>query len=137
MLAALHQCLCAGFWVACGLHAYEIGCTHTPHHAPLPSPYLLAPADGFLGAIETSGGFGDPFLFGLLPVIMAWRQRYSSGQQEEEGEGKKMRAEMVPGGKAGLAGLGKCFCVRACLLAWVGACLCACLPWMCRPRRPR
>ncbi|KAM3567078.1 hypothetical protein VYU27_010771, partial [Nannochloropsis oceanica] len=43
--------------------------------------------DGFLGAIETSGGFGDPFLFGILPVVMAWRQRYSGPQPGKNAEG--------------------------------------------------
>jgi hypothetical protein len=42
-----------------------------------------------LGAIETSGGFGDPFLFGLLPVIMAWKQREARPEGEEGGEGGK------------------------------------------------
>jgi hypothetical protein len=46
--------------------------------------------DGFLGAIETSGGFGDPFLFGLLPVFMAWRQRYGGKEEGKNAEGEGM-----------------------------------------------
>lgn len=77
-------------------------------------PPLLASVvypEGFLTAIETSGGFGDPFLFGLLPVVMAWKQRYGTpAAATQAGEGlstetvvEREKAEpLLPGGKASL-----------------------------------
>lgn len=79
-------------------------CAYLPPRSPSQTLHATPTApDGFLGAIETSGGFGDPFLFGLLPVLMAWRQRY--GPEAAEGN-KEMVEPLVPGGKAGLVGLG-------------------------------
>lgn len=46
----------------------------------------------FLVALETSGGFGDSILNGLIPIIMVWLGRYHLGL--EKGEGIR-----IPGGK--------------------------------------
>jgi amino acid permease len=52
---------------------------------------------GFLSAIESSGGYGDPFLFGLLPVCMAWQQRYQPGPIGADAPPKG--EPLLPGGK--------------------------------------
>jgi len=44
----------------------------------------------FLVALESSGGFGDSILNGILPIIMVWVGRYSMGMQGER---------LIPGGK--------------------------------------
>lgn len=52
----------------------------------------------FLVALETSGGFGDSILNGLIPVLMAWIGRYYLRMGKEGGF-------TVPGGKPVLAAL--------------------------------
>lgn len=52
----------------------------------------------FLTAIENSGGYSDPLLFGLLPVAMAWKQRYPKS-------GSSTSQPIVPGGKSVLMGV--------------------------------
>jgi len=66
---------------------------------------------GLLSAVGASGGYGDPLLFGLLPVVMAWKQRYevpnaSNGFVSAE-DLKDMRVKpLLPGGKVSLGLLG-------------------------------
>lgn len=52
----------------------------------------------FLVALETSGGFGDSILNGMIPVMMVWLGRYSMGLG-------KNAIYRLPGGKPMLAGL--------------------------------
>lgn len=61
--------------------------------------------EGFLSAIETSGGYGDPFLFGLLPVVMAWKQRYDTEQAAANplASPEEKAKPLLPGGKVSLA----------------------------------
>ena len=47
----------------------------------------------FLTALNYAGGFGAILLFGILPVLMAWKGRYIL---------KINKAELLPGGKAAL-----------------------------------
>jgi tyrosine-specific transport protein len=47
----------------------------------------------FLLALDTSGGFGDTILNGIIPVLMVWMGRYRLGYKG---------AEQVPGGKVAL-----------------------------------
>merc|ERR1719329_454105 len=43
-------------------------------------------------ALELAGSFGSPLLYGILPTLLAWKQKdiFSKSLQE--------RVEMVPGG---------------------------------------
>lgn len=52
----------------------------------------------FLVALETSGGFGDSILNGIIPVLMVWLGRYKLGMDKGE-------TFTVPGGKPLLAGV--------------------------------
>lgn len=96
-----------------GMVAVTVVALMTDVHLPLFHP--TPPTHRFLSAIETSGGFGDPFLFGLLPVLMAWRQRYGDEKANEvEGEGEEGASTpaatttppLLPGGKVGLTAMG-------------------------------
>ena len=50
----------------------------------------------FLVALDTSGGFGDSILNGMIPVLMVWIGRYHLGMGEDGGT-------WLPGGKPVLA----------------------------------
>ncbi|KAH8053791.1 tryptophan/tyrosine permease [Aureococcus anophagefferens] len=62
-------------------------------------PLLLALSgrDVFLPLLSMTGGIANPFLFGLLPCLLAWRHRYDGDAEPEE---------ILPGGRVGVSALG-------------------------------
>jgi tyrosine-specific transport protein len=56
----------------------------------------------FIVALETSGGFGDSILNGLIPVAMAWLGRYYMKEYMD-------RPVLLPGGKPALVAIGAFF----------------------------
>ncbi|KAG1665882.1 hypothetical protein FOA52_005371 [Chlamydomonas sp. UWO 241] len=59
----------------------------------------------FLGALEYAGTYGVLSLFGVLPPVLAWLQRYGSSDGVPPAAG---RVEMVPGGRPMLVAVGAC-----------------------------
>jgi len=59
---------------------------------PLGAGLLFSNGEGMRTALELAGSFGSPLLYGILPTLLAWKQKdiFSKSLQE--------RVEMVPGG---------------------------------------
>ncbi|KAH8098910.1 hypothetical protein JL720_1880 [Aureococcus anophagefferens] len=60
-------------------------------------PLLALGRDVFLPLLSMTGGIANPFLFGLLPCLLAWRHRYDGDAEPEE---------ILPGGGVGVSALG-------------------------------
>jgi tyrosine-specific transport protein len=50
---------------------------------PLVAALVLEGDDGLTVALAIAGSFGSPVLYGLIPALMAWRQRQMSPEEEE------------------------------------------------------
>lgn len=62
-----------------------------------PAVVSVACPDSFLSALQYSGVFVDPFLYGLAPAVMAYRLRGEMGHKQQN--------EMLPGGTLALVAL--------------------------------
>ncbi|GAX73306.1 hypothetical protein CEUSTIGMA_g760.t1 [Chlamydomonas eustigma] len=73
----------------------------------LAPPFLFAQFNpsSFYAALDFAGTYGVMFLFGVLPSILAWRQRYCS-KREEQSEESFSQVQLVPGGKVMLFMIG-------------------------------
>lgn len=60
-----------------------------------PLALAIIDPDIFLSALTYAGAYGVMSLFGVLPAVLAWQQRYSGSTGLEVGQ----RIEMVPGGR--------------------------------------
>lgn len=73
-----------------------------------PTIFAISYPDIFLSALDSAGTFGVLTLFGCMPPMMAWNNRYSGtwdAEKEMGGPSSVFRAltePMVPGGKVGL-----------------------------------
>ena len=52
----------------------------------------------FFAALDNAGTYGILVIFGLLPALMAWEQRYGA-------DAEPLVEDAVPGGRAGLAAI--------------------------------
>ncbi|CAN0022591.1 unnamed protein product [Choristocarpus tenellus] len=101
------------------IESFALGPPHMPSDVQLTSPskvvenqalikagsallVLVPPAlvsimcpDSFLSALQYSGIYADPLLYGLAPAVMAWKVRSSD----------PLHNAQIPGGKAGLCGI--------------------------------
>ena len=64
-----------------------------------PMLFALVDPDVFFGALDTAGTFGISLLFGLVPAVMAWKQRYGSDRADV------VAPPMVPGGRVTLVAI--------------------------------
>ncbi len=55
-----------------------------------PLAFALLKPDIFLSALDYAGTYGVMSLFGVLPAVLAWRQRYGSGEGTVE-EARRMQ----------------------------------------------
>ena len=74
---------------------------------PLVAGSLLASGDGATAALNVAGGYCSPLLYGLLPVVMAAKQRQDEMIKKQDGfnDAAKTR-NLVPGGVVSLGVLG-------------------------------
>jgi hypothetical protein len=73
-----------------------------------PLTFALLKPDIFLSALDYAGTYGVMSLFGVLPVVLAWKQRYGSGEGTVE-EARRMQVavvELLPGGQPVLLATG-------------------------------
>ena len=68
-----------------------------------PMLFAIVDPDIFFGALDSAGTFGISLLFGLVPAVMAWRQRY--GLDDSTGGNSLVAPPMVPGGKLSLTAM--------------------------------
>ncbi|CAM9478620.1 unnamed protein product, partial [Chrysoparadoxa australica] len=85
--------------------AFDIEAGNRAKEAPLFALILLPPLavactnpDIFFKALDNAGAFGISLLFGALPALMAWSQRYCDDEVVAT-------FPLVPGGRAGLASI--------------------------------
>ena len=63
--------------------------------------FALVDPDVFFGALDSAGTFGISTLFGLVPAIMAWKQRYGDEETGEVGGSNGDAAAVARGGGDG------------------------------------
>lgn len=68
-----------------------------------PMLFAIVDPDIFFGALDSAGTFGISLLFGLVPAVMAWRQRY--GLDDSTGGNSLVAPPMIPGGKLSLTAM--------------------------------
>lgn len=68
-----------------------------------PAAVSVACPDSFLSALQYTGVFVDPFLYGLVPAVMAYRLR--------DGMGHTQQNDMLPGGTLALVALATSTCI--------------------------
>jgi tyrosine-specific transport protein len=66
-----------------------------------PMLFALVDPDVFFGALDSAGTFGISTLFGLVPAIMAWKQRYGDEETGEVGGSNGDAAAVARGGGDG------------------------------------
>jgi tyrosine-specific transport protein len=72
---------------------------------PLVAGSFLASGGGATAALDVAGGYCSPLLYGLLPVVMAAKQRQDEKNKEQNGYNFASQ-NLVPGGMASLGVLG-------------------------------
>lgn len=72
---------------------------------PLVAGSFLASGGGATAALDVAGGYCSPLLYGLLPIVMAAKQRQDEKSREQDGY-KGATENLVPGGMASLGILG-------------------------------
>lgn len=51
---------------------------------PLLAGIIFSGGEGFVGALSLSGSYGTPILYGFVPILLAFNQRYGSVSKEDE-----------------------------------------------------
>lgn len=72
---------------------------------PLIAGVLFSGGENFNAALSSSGSYGSPLLYGVLPVLLAWTQRQEEGTFGFPAD-KGRRQNLIPGGNAGIGALG-------------------------------
>jgi len=80
----------------------------TAYAAALAPPAVFAAVypDAFLGALDAGGAFGCTLLFGVLPPLMAWKERYSGASGDVAVAAVTRDYQGLPGGKPVLLAVG-------------------------------
>lgn len=68
---------------------------------PLLAALLFANGDSFTEALTVAGSFGSPVLYGVLPALMAWKQRQ---QPQQPNSSSPEQPNLVPAASLGLLG---------------------------------
>ena len=71
-----------------------------------PAVFAAVYPDAFLGALDAGGAFGCTVLFGVLPPLMAWRERYGGDQDSVSSIAVDRDYLGLPGGKPVLLAVG-------------------------------